>query len=97
MAQLDAYILGGNWSDPQFTNSLFALQGLLENVLYGGLIPKAWADHKAVHPVIVFQSGTVTNPLTVIWKGDAEDYESGISDSVSHILTAMQVFMLTIR
>lgn len=97
MAQLDAYILGGNWSDPQFTNSLFALQGIMENVLYGGLIPKAWADHKAVHPVIVFQSGTVTNPLTVIWKGDAEDYESGISDSVSHILTAMQVFMLTIR
>ena len=96
MAQLDAYILGGNWSDPQFTNSLFALQGIMENVLYGGLIPKAWADHTAVHPVVVFQSGTVTNPLTVILKGDAEDYGSGISDSVSHILTAMQVFMLTI-
>lgn len=97
MAQLDAYILGGNWSDPQFTNSLFALQGIMENVLYGGLIPKAWADHKAVHPVVVFQSGTVTNPLTVIFEGDAEDSEGGISDSVSHILTSMQVLMLTIR
>ena len=97
MAQLDAYILGGNWSNPQFTNSLFALQGIMENVLYGGLIPKAWADHTTVHPVIVFQSGTVTNPLTVIFEGDAEDYQSGISDSVSHILTTIQVFILTIR
>ena len=44
----------------------------MENVLYGGLIPKAWADHKAVHPVIVFQSGTVTNPCTIILEGDAE-------------------------
>ena len=94
MAQLDAYILGGNWSDPQFTNSLFALQGIMENVLYGGLIPKAWADHKAVHPVVVFQSGTVTNPLTVLFEGEAE---AGISDSVSHIFTAMQVLMLTMR
>ena len=94
MAQLDAYILGGNWSDPQFTDSLFALQGIMENVLYGGLIPKAWADHTTVHPVVVFQSGTVTNPLTVILQGDAED---GISDSVSHKLGAMQVFVLTIR
>lgn len=96
MAQLDAYILGGNWSDPQFTNSLFALQGIMENVLYGGLIPKAWADHSDVHPVIVFQSGTVTNPLTIILKEDAEDYQSGISDSVSHVLVIMQGLMLTI-
>ena len=66
----------------------------MENVLYGGLIPKAWADHTAVHPVIVFQSGTVTNPLTIILKEDAED--SGLSDSVSHLLTAMQASMLTI-
>lgn len=93
MAQLDAYTLGGNWSDPQFTNSLFALQGIMENVLYGGLIPKAWADHSDVHPVIVFQSGTVTNPLTVIFKEDAED---GISDAVSRVLMAMLAFTLTI-
>ena len=86
MAQLDAYILGGNWSDPQFTNSLFALQDIMENVLYGGLIPKAWADHTDVHPVIVFQSGTVTNPLTIILKENAED---GISDAVSHVLMVM--------
>ena len=66
----------------------------MENVLYGGLIPKAWADHTAVHPVVVFQSGTVTNPLTVILEDDAE---FTISDSVSHILTAMQIFMLTIQ
>ena len=65
----------------------------MENVLHGGLIPKAWADHKAVHPVIVFQSGTVTNPCTVILEGDAE---YTISDSVSHNLMAMQVFMLKI-
>ena len=96
MAQLDAYILGGNWSDPQFTNSLFALQGIMENVLYGGLIPKAWADHSNVHPVIVFQSGTVTNPLTVILGGDATDSQSGLSDAVSHVLMAMLAFMLTI-
>ncbi len=83
MVQLDAYILGGNWSDPQFTNSLLASQGIMENVLYGGLIPKAWADHMTIHPVIVFQSGTVTKPLTVVLEGNAEDYQSGISDSVS--------------
>ena len=84
LAQLDAYVLGGKWSDPQFTNSLPGLQGIMENVLYGGLIPKAWLDHTAINPVIVFQSGTVTNPLTAILRGNAEDHQSGVSNSVSH-------------
>lgn len=44
----------------------------MENVLYGQLIPKAWVDHKEVHPVIVFQQGNdIANPLTEVFKGDA--------------------------
>ena len=72
--QLAPYIIGGEWSDPSFSNSLFDLQGIMENVLYGALIPQAWADHTAVHPVIVFQGGAnIQNPLTTILQGDDTD------------------------
>ena len=71
LTQLDAYIIGGKWSDPSFSNSLFDLQGIMENVLYGSLIPQAWLDHTKVNPVIVFQGAAdITNPLTTILESD---------------------------
>ncbi|KAL8737150.1 MAG: hypothetical protein Q9181_001968 [Wetmoreana brouardii] len=44
----------------------------MENVLYGQLIPKAWGDHAAVNPVVVFQSeSNIENPLRSIF-GDSD-------------------------
>ena len=64
--------MNGSWADTEFNNSLFSLQGVMENVLYGQLIPKAWNDHDPVHPVVVFQQGNdTTNPLTTIFKDNA--------------------------
>ena len=72
LTQLDAYVKDGNWADTSGISSLFSLQGVMENVLYGQLIPKAWSDHTEVHPVIVFQQGNdIVNPLTTLLKGDA--------------------------
>lgn len=72
LTQLDAYVNNGSWADTDFNNSLFSLQGVMENVLYGSLIPKAWAERNKVHPVVVFQQGQdITNPLTTILQGDA--------------------------
>lgn len=81
LTQLDAYIKDGHWTDPHIDNSLFSLQGVMEKVLYGQLIPKAWSEHTAVHPVVVFQSGNDNlNPLTPLFKGDAS---RTLSDDVS--------------
>ena len=55
LTQLDAYVMNGSWADTELNTSLFSLQGVMANVLYGQLIPKAWNDHEAVHPVVVFQ------------------------------------------
>ncbi|KAL8793332.1 MAG: hypothetical protein Q9195_004109 [Heterodermia aff. obscurata] len=72
LTQLDAYVKDGNWADTSGISSLFSLQGVMENLLYGQLLPKAWSDHTEVHPVIVFQQGNdIVNPLTAILQGDA--------------------------
>ncbi|KAL8815271.1 MAG: hypothetical protein Q9223_005580 [Gallowayella weberi] len=72
ITQLGTYINGGAWYNSEIETSLFSLQGIMENVLYGQLIPKAWGDHAAVNPVIVFQSESdIENPLTKILQGDA--------------------------
>ena len=93
LTQLDAYVMNGNWADTDFDNSLFSLQGIMENVLYGQLIPKAWSDHTTVHPVVVFQQGNdITNPLTSILK---EQASSTLSDSVSPLTTSAWCLMLT--
>ena len=84
LTQLDAYVMNGSWADTEFNNSLFSLQGVMENVLYGQLIPKAWNDHDPVHPVVVFQQGSdITNPLTTIFKDDAS---RTLSDAVSSMI-----------
>ncbi|KAI4127036.1 MAG: hypothetical protein LQ338_003405 [Usnochroma carphineum] len=80
ITQLGAYINGGAWYNTDMETSLFSLQGIMENVLYGQMIPKAWGDHAAVNPVVVFQSeSNVGNPLTTILQGDAS---RTLSDSV---------------
>ncbi|KAL9129678.1 MAG: hypothetical protein Q9217_001920, partial [Psora testacea] len=64
LEQLDAYIKGGDWCDPGFTNSRPELQTVMENVVYGGLIQKAWQAHSKTNPVIIFQQGfDNTNPM----------------------------------
>ncbi|KAL8834434.1 MAG: hypothetical protein Q9170_003756 [Blastenia crenularia] len=75
ITQLSTYINKGAWYNTGIETSLFSLQGIMENVLYGQLIPKAWGDHAAVNPVIVFQSeSNIVNPLTTILKSD--DYRT---------------------
>ncbi|KAL8777859.1 MAG: hypothetical protein Q9213_007678 [Squamulea squamosa] len=70
--QLGTYIKGGEWYNTEIETGLFSLQGIMENVLYGQLIPKAWEERPAINPVIVFQSeSNVENPLTTIFKEDA--------------------------
>ncbi|KAL8690802.1 MAG: hypothetical protein Q9224_004319 [Gallowayella concinna] len=72
ITQLGTYIKGGAWYNSEIETSLFSLQGIMENVLYGQLIPKAWGDHAAVNPVIVYQSeSNIENPLTKVFQGDA--------------------------
>ncbi|KAL8772481.1 MAG: hypothetical protein Q9209_002433 [Squamulea sp. 1 TL-2023] len=71
--QLGTYIKGGEWYNTEIETGLFSLQGIMENVLYGQLIPKAWEERPAVHPVIVFQSeSNIENPLTTILKDSAD-------------------------
>lgn len=79
LAQLDTYIKDGDWSDPGFTNSRPELQSVMENVLFGGLIQKAWQQHPKTNPVIVFQQGSDnTNPMTPL------DFDpGGLDDAVS--------------
>ncbi|KAI4241833.1 MAG: hypothetical protein L6R40_004379 [Gallowayella cf. fulva] len=72
ITQLGTYINGGAWYNSEIETSLFSLQGIMENVLYGQLIPKAWGDHAAVNPVVVYQSeSNIENPLTKLFRGDA--------------------------
>ena len=79
LEQLDAYIRGGSWSYPGFTNSRPGMQSVMGSVLYGGMIQRAWAEHKSTNPVIIFQEGNDnTNPLSAL-----EDDLQGISDEVS--------------
>ncbi|KAL8915642.1 MAG: hypothetical protein Q9172_006811 [Xanthocarpia lactea] len=67
ITELGTYITGGDWYSNDIETGLFSLQGIMENVLYGQLIPRAWGEREAVHPVIVFQSESdVENPLTAI-------------------------------
>ncbi|KAL8644223.1 MAG: hypothetical protein Q9226_007870, partial [Calogaya cf. arnoldii] len=70
--QLGTYVKGGNWYSTEIETGLFSLQGIMENVLYGQLIPKAWGEHGTVNPVVIFQSGSnIENPLTTILATDA--------------------------
>ena len=72
LAQLDPYIKAGAWADPAGESSLFDITQIMENVLYGSMIPQAWKDRPDVHPVLVFQQGTgIDNPLTTILKDTA--------------------------
>ena len=85
LAQLDPYIKGGAWADAGGENSLFDITQIMENVLYGGMIPKAWTDHTAVNPVIVVQQGTgIDNPLTTIFQGSASDTLSNAVCTSTH-------------
>ncbi|KAL8856148.1 MAG: hypothetical protein Q9178_007186 [Gyalolechia marmorata] len=73
ITQLGTYITGGDWYSTDIETGLFSLQGIMENVLYGQLIPRAWGERAAVNPVIVFQSESdVENPLTVILRDSDE-------------------------
>ncbi|KAL8712542.1 MAG: hypothetical protein Q9225_006925 [Loekoesia sp. 1 TL-2023] len=73
ITQLGTYINKGAWYNTDIETSLFSLQGIMENVLYGQLIPKAWGDHAAINPVVVFQGeSNVENPLTTILQDDAD-------------------------
>lgn len=86
LTQLDAYINDGHWADTSFNNSLFSLQGVMENVLYGQLIPKAWSDHTAVHPVVVFQQGSNNvNPLSAIQGSLLANAQKTLSDDVNSV------------
>ncbi|KAL8868977.1 MAG: hypothetical protein Q9174_004621 [Haloplaca sp. 1 TL-2023] len=70
ITQLGTYVTGGNWYSTEIETGLFSLQQIMENVLYGQMIPKAWAERDEVNPVIIFQSDKdVENPLTTILQG----------------------------
>lgn len=72
ITQLGTYIKGGNWYSTEIETGLFSLQGIMENVLYGQLIPRAWGERAAVNPVVVFQSASnVENPLTTLLRESA--------------------------
>ncbi len=67
LTQLDAYIDGGGWYDTNGIHKISDLSTNMENVLYGGLIPLAWTDHREVHPVVIFQEqDNVTNPNSAL-------------------------------
>lgn len=73
IAQLGTYINKGAWYNTDIETSLFSLQGIVENVLYGQLIPKAWGDHVAVNFMVVFHGeSNVKNPLTTILQDNAD-------------------------
>jgi hypothetical protein len=58
----------------------------MENVLYGQLIPKAWSDHTAVHPVVVFQQGSNNvNPLSAIQGSLLANAQKTLSDKVNSV------------
>ncbi|KAL8750132.1 MAG: hypothetical protein Q9199_007262, partial [Rusavskia elegans] len=72
ITHLGTYIKGGNWYSTEIETGLFSLQGIMENVLYGQLIPRAWGERAAVNPVVVFQSvSNVENPLTTLFRESA--------------------------
>ena len=78
LLQLDAYVKGGVWSDPGFTNARPELQAVMENILYGGLIQEAWQEHESTNPVIIFQPGSDnTNPLKPL-----KENPGGLDDKV---------------
>jgi len=93
LTQLDAYVNDGHWADTSFNNnSLDGLKGIMENVLYGQLIPQAWSDHTAVHPVVVFQQGSDNvNPLTAIQGSLRADAQKTLSDKVNSVARLMDM------